>query len=215
MPVQLIKKQMLNIRLVKNLSGILTISLVSLMPLLSPINPQSEESSSSLSSHLFLQSAHAQQSDFAILDSLKCGDDCLQLPIDNRFRNDLISQRLINQLPKWSNICQKLTNRSFCSVAKTYRFKDGTISLKVVGTEVFFTDIKFDSGISSARATAIAKQSFNYGKNYVKTENLKGRIVLYSNPYDNGDQTIYLQETYLILNSRNQVNRIFSASTTP
>jgi hypothetical protein len=100
-------------------------------------------------------------------------------------------------------------------VAKTYKFRDGTISVKVLGTEGFFTDIKFNSGISSARAMAIARQSFNDGKPYVKVENLKDKIVLYSNPYDNGNQTIYLQETYLILNSRNQVNRIVSMSTTP
>jgi len=199
---------MLKTKLITHLGGFLTISLVSLMS----VNPNPDKLLEFSFFHLFVQPANAQPED---LDFLKCSGDCLQLPTDNRFRNSPITQRLINQLPKWSNICQRLVDRGICSVAKTYKFRDGTISVKVLGTEGFFTDIKFNSGISSARAMAIARQSFNDGKPYVKVENLKDKIVLYSNPYDNGNQTIYLQETYLILNSRNQVNRIVSMSTTP
>ncbi len=198
---------MLKIKLITHLGWFLAISLVSLMP----VNSKTDK----LSEFLFLQPASAQQSNVDLLDFLKCEGDCRQLPIYNRFRNSPITQRLINQLPKWSNICQSLTGIGFCSVAKTYRFKDGTISLKALGTEGFFTDIKFNSGISSGRAMTIARQSFNDGKPYAKTENLKDKIILYSGSYDNGNETIYLQQTYLILNSRNQVNRIVSIATSP
>lgn len=198
---------MLKIKLITHFGGFLAISLVSLMP----VNSKPDK----LLEFLFLQPASAQQSNFDFLNSLKCEGDCRQLPSDNRFRNSPITQRLINQLPKWSNICQSLTGIGFCSVAKTYRFKDGTISLKALGTEGFFTDIKFNSGISSGRAMMIARQFFNGGKPYDKTENLKDKIILYSGSYDNGNETIYLQQTYLILNSPNQVNRIVSIETTP
>jgi|GEM_PF-1948418 len=198
---------MLKIKLIAHLGVFLAISLVSLIPV--------DSKSDKLPGILFLHPASAQQSNFDVLKFLECEGDCRQLPIDNRFRNSPITQQLINQLPKWSNICQNLTGIEFCSVAKTYRFKDGTISLKALGTESFFTDIKFNSGISALRAMAIARQSFNNGKPYVKTENLKNKIVFYSNPYDNGNETIYLQETYLFLNSRNQVNRIVLMVSTP
>ena len=195
---------MIKTRLTLCLGNFLTIALISL----GSINFKSDK----LPEFLSLQPAAAQQQNF---DFLKCAEDCLQLPTDNRFRNLPISQRLINRLPKWNNICSKLVGKNICGVAKTYQFKDGTISLKVMGTEGFSTDIKFNSGIRTDRAIAIARQSFNAGKAYAKTENLNGRIVLYSSPFDNGGETIYLQETYLILNARNQVNRIISMSTTP
>jgi hypothetical protein len=168
-----------------------------------------------LSTSIHTPAVNAQPATVNVDNLLKCTGDCRQLPTDNRFRNFQITQRLINQLPKWNNICQRLTGKGFCSVGKSYKFQNGTISLKVQGTEAFFTDIKFNSGISSQQAVNIAKQSFNDGKSFPKTERLKGRTVLYSNPFQDGGETFYLQETYLILNSRNQVNRIVSVSTTP
>jgi hypothetical protein len=151
------------------------------------------------------------------LDFLKCAEYCRQFSTDYRYRNLKITQRLINQLPEWSNICEKLTGKGLCSsVAKSYQFKDSVISLKIQGTEAFYTDVKFNSGISLQEAVKIAKQSFNDGESFPKTEKLKNRMVLYSNPIDyGGDSIYYLQETYLIFNSRNQVNRIVSVSTTP
>ncbi|MFM2063000.1 MAG: hypothetical protein RLZZ507_2670 [Cyanobacteriota bacterium] len=157
----------------------------------------------------------AQPATFNVDNLLKCAEYCRQLPTDYKYRKLKITQKLINQLPKWNNICQKLTGKGLCAVAKSYQFKDGLIYLKIQGTESFSTDIKFNSGISSQQAVNIAKQSFNNGESFPKTERLKNRTVLYSNPIDNGGETFYLQETYLILNSRNQVNRIVSVSTTP
>lgn len=197
---------MLKTKLITRFGGFWAIFLVSLMPF--------DSKSDKLPEFLFLQPVSAQQSNFD-LNSLKCEGDCRQLPTDNRFRNSPITQQRINQLPKWVNIRQRLSGIGIDPVAITYRFKDGTISLKYLGTEGFLTDIKFNSGISSARAMMIARQSFNDNKPYVKTENLKNRVILYSSPFDNGDETIYLQETHLFLNSRNQVNRIVSIATSP
>lgn len=168
-----------------------------------------------LSTSIHTSKVNAQPATFNVDNFLRCAEDCRQLSTDNKYRNLKITQKLINQLPKWNNICQKLTGKGLCAVAKSYKFQNGTISLKVQGTEAFFTDIKFNSGISSQQAVNIAKQSFNNGESFPKTERLKNRTVLYSNPFPDGGETFYLQETYLILNSRNQVNRIVSVSTTP
>lgn len=170
-----------------------------------------------LSTSIHTPAVNAQPATFDFDDILECiPEHCLQLPNDNRFRNSQITQRLINQLLKWDNICQRLTGQSLCAVRKSYKFQNGTISLKIQGTEGFSTDIKFNSGISSQQALNIAKQSFNDGESFAKTERLKNRTVLYSYPIDNGDgEAFYLQETYLILNPRNQVDRIVSIFTTP
>jgi hypothetical protein len=149
------------------------------------------------------------------LDFLKCVEYCRQLPTDYKYRNFKITQKLINQLHKRSNICQKLTGKSLCAVAKSYQFKDGVISLKIQGTEGSLTDIKFNSGISSQEAMRIATQSFNDGKSFAKAEIFKNRTVLYSNPIDNDEEAFYLDETYLIFNSKNQVNRIVSVANAP
>ncbi|TAE56745.1 MAG: hypothetical protein EAZ76_16115 [Nostocales cyanobacterium] len=149
-------------------------------------------------------------------DFLKCTENCRQLPTDNKYRNAKITQQLIKQLPKWGNICQGLTGRTGCYVGKTYKFKDGVISLKIQGTEGFYTDIKFNSGISSQQAFDIAKQSLNNNQKFEKTEKIKNGIVLHSNPFDNGmDEPVYITSTYLIFNSRNQVVRIVSTEGSP
>ncbi|MDH6107156.1 PepSY domain-containing protein [Anabaenopsis tanganyikae CS-531] len=170
-----------------------------------------------LSTSIHTPAVNAQPATFNFDDTLKCiPEHCLQLPNDNRFRNSQITQRLINQLLKWDNICQRLTGQILCAVRKSYKFQNGTISLKIQGTEGVSTDIQFNSGISSQQALNIAKQSFNDGESFAKTERLKNRTVLYSYPIDDGGgEKFYLQETYLILNSRNQVNRIVSIFTNP
>jgi hypothetical protein len=176
----------------------LTISLVSLASLISESQPTIAQSA-----HLGIPPCTAR-------------NGCRQLPTDNRFRNSLISQSLVNQLPRWSNICKRLTGKTLpCYVSKTYRFKDGTVAVQVSGTESFLTDIKFTSSINQARAVNMVRQLFNDGNVFTKTENLSNKIVFYANPFDNGNETIYLNEINLILDSRNQVNRILAISTSP
>ncbi len=56
-----------------------------------------------------LEPVKAQGDDFLV-----CINDCDQLGRDYRFRNQVINQRRINQLPKWNNICQKLLKANLC-----------------------------------------------------------------------------------------------------
>ncbi|NET73979.1 MAG: hypothetical protein F6K62_24495 [Sphaerospermopsis sp. SIO1G2] len=168
-----------------------------------------------LSTYIHNQTVKAQPATLN-LDFLKCAEYCRQLPTDYKYQNLKITQRLINKLPKWGNICEELTGKSPCSVGKSYKFKDGVISVKIQGTEAFYTDIKFNAEITSQKALNIAKKSFNNGKYFDKIEILKNRTVLYSSPFDYGDEEpIYLEETYLVFNFQDQVVRIVSVSNSP
>jgi hypothetical protein len=153
-----------------------------------------------------LEPVKAQGDDFLV-----CINDCDQLGRDYRFRNQVINQRRINQLPKWNNICQKLLKANLCGAVKSYSFKDGEVIVKVQGTEAFLMDIKFNSAITSAQALAIARSSFNRGQAFNKKKDMDNKIVLYYNPYDN----YYLGEVHLFLNSQKRVSRIVLVSTTP
>ncbi|OBQ36574.1 MAG: hypothetical protein AN487_12605 [Anabaena sp. CRKS33] len=160
----------------------------------------------------FMSPANAQQeiSDFSV-----CSKGCLQFPTDPKFRNYLIEPKIINKLPKWDNICKGLPGNNPCLVVKSYKFKNGIIYLKVYGTESLLTDIKFNSSINQEEAIRIAQVSFNNGLSFIKKKQVKNRTIFYSDPFEDGKETIFLQEIHLIFNSQNKVNRIVSISTTP
>ncbi|NET02605.1 MAG: hypothetical protein F6K61_19070 [Sphaerospermopsis sp. SIO1G1] len=166
-----------------------------------------------LSTSIYTPKVNAQTK-FCNFDFLKCEDYCDQLPTDYKYQGLKITQKLINQLLRGSGVCEESRDKfnGACYVAKSYKFKDGVISLKVVSHERSYTDIKFNSDISPEQAANLAKQSFNNGESFDKTEHLIDRIVLFASPssYAGDGKTYYLRQIYLILTPSGQVVRIIS-----
>ncbi|GAX35142.1 hypothetical protein [Nodularia sp. NIES-3585] len=150
-----------------------------------------------------------------ISDPPACEDGCQKLSTDTSLSKSSIQPEVFANLPKWNNICEKTNQDSYCSILKPYQFADGIVYLKVSGTESFITDIQFISSVEQDKAMSIAKAALNSQQPFEKTEKTKDKIILRSNPCDQGDDTYYLEETYLNLNSQNQVTQITSYSTTP
>jgi hypothetical protein len=147
-----------------------------------------------------------------ILETPECGEGCEKLSPDTSFSQSSIQPESFAQLPKWNNICEKTTQTPYCSILKPYQFADGMVYLRVSGTESFVTDIHFTSPIDKDRAMKITTAALNSQQPFEKTTETADQIILYSQFFDN---SYYLEETHLNLNSQNQVTQITSYSTTP
>lgn len=144
-----------------------------------------------------------------------CGEGCEELSPDTRFSQLSIEPEVFANLPKWNNICEQTNQNLYCSILKPYQFADGIVYLQVSGTESFITDIHFTSAIDQDRAMNITKAALNSQQPFEKTETTEDKIILYSNPFERGNDTDYLELTHLKLNSQNQVTQITSFATSP
>ncbi|MEA5514105.1 hypothetical protein [Nodularia sp. UHCC 0506] len=150
-----------------------------------------------------------------VSDPPDCEDGCQKLATDTSFSQSPIQPEVLANLPKWNNICEKTNQDTYCTILKPYQFADGIVYLKISGTESFITDIQFISSVDQDKAMNIAKAVLNSQQPFEKTEKTKDKIILHSNPLEEGNDTYYLEETHLKLNSQNQVTQITSYSTTP
>ncbi|MBE9050779.1 hypothetical protein IQ243_10195 [Nostocales cyanobacterium LEGE 11386] len=150
-----------------------------------------------------------------ISDPPDCEEGCQKLDTDTSFSQSPIQPQLIANLPKWNNICEQTNQNTYCTILKPYQFANGIVYIKVSGTESFTTDIHFISSIDQEKAKSIAQAAVNSKFPFEKTEETKDQIILSSQLFEQGDDTYYLEETQLTLNSQNQVTQITSSSTTP
>ncbi len=150
-----------------------------------------------------------------VSDPPDCENGCQKLATDTSFSQSSIQPEVFANLPKWNNICEQTNQNTYCSILKPYQFANGIVYLKVSGTESFITDIQFTSSIEQDQAMSIAKAALNSQQPFEKTEKTPDKIILYSNPFERGNDTDYLEVTHLNLNSENQVPQITSYSTTP